>query len=87
MPGPLQNSCKQLIWILRPVKGEEKNSIKKVIIKRKYFVAHKQDWSVITLGKKMGTKLSFPLSPHHKGNTQMLMQTARHYSAPRGPRF
>lgn len=23
MPGPLQNFCKQLIWILRPVKGEK----------------------------------------------------------------
>lgn len=24
MPGPLQNSCKQLTWILRPVKGKER---------------------------------------------------------------
>lgn len=30
MPGPLQNFCKQLIWILRPVKGK-KNDVKKLI--------------------------------------------------------
>lgn len=47
MPGPLQNSCKQLIWILRPVKGEKKKKIKKVIIKRKYFAAHEPKTAMI----------------------------------------
>ena len=44
MPGPLQNFCKQLIWILRPVKGGWGEDIKKEsnTIKRKYFAARVQ---------------------------------------------
>lgn len=42
MPGPLQNFCKQLIWILRPVKGKKKKCQKSNIIKRKYFAAQVQ---------------------------------------------
>jgi len=42
MPGPLQNFCKQLIWILRPVKGKERWGEGEDFFKRYYFAAQVQ---------------------------------------------